>query len=79
VLLLFSKIPRTEDSIPDDDDEVIEIVDEARTDSPSTGSYVLDEAGISSDSDHHQSAKNSTPMTSPLKKDVSSYFDSRWI
>ncbi|GFF32937.1 uncharacterized protein C3H7.13 [Aspergillus udagawae] len=57
--------------VPDDDDEVIEIVDEARMDSPSTGSYVPDDADISSDSDHHRSAGNSTPLTSPLKKEVS--------
>ncbi|KAF7159089.1 hypothetical protein CNMCM5623_004322 [Aspergillus felis] len=57
--------------VPDDDDEVIEIVDEALRDSPSTGSYAPDDASISSDSDHHQSAGNSTPVTSPLKKDVS--------
>ncbi|EAW23832.1 FHA domain protein [Aspergillus fischeri NRRL 181] len=55
----------------DDDDEVIEIVDEAPMDSASTGSYVPDDADISSDSDHHKSAGNSTPITSPLKKDVS--------
>ncbi|KAF4212624.1 hypothetical protein CNMCM8980_000576 [Aspergillus fumigatiaffinis] len=57
--------------VPDDDDEVIEIVDEAPMDSASTGSYVPDDADISSDSDHHRSAGNATPMTSPLKKDVS--------
>ncbi|GIJ99399.1 hypothetical protein Aspvir_001531 [Aspergillus viridinutans] len=73
-----SKPPKAQDNlktntfcVPDDDDEVIEIVDEARMDSPSTGSYVPDDADLSSDSDHHQSAGNSTPMTSPLKKDVS--------
>ncbi|KAF7121953.1 hypothetical protein CNMCM5793_009507 [Aspergillus hiratsukae] len=57
--------------VPDDDDEVIEIVDEAQLDSASTGSYVPDDADVCSDSDHHQSAGNSTPMTSPPKKDVS--------
>lgn len=57
--------------VPDDDDEVIEIVDEAPMDSASTGSYVPDDADICSDSDHHQSAGNSTPMTSPPKKDAS--------
>ncbi|KAF4154652.1 hypothetical protein CNMCM6069_009052 [Aspergillus lentulus] len=57
--------------VPDDDDEMVEILDEAPLDSASTGSYVPDDAGISSDSDHHQSAENATPMTSPLKKDVS--------
>ncbi|RHZ60796.1 FHA domain protein [Aspergillus thermomutatus] len=57
--------------VPDDDDEVIQIADEAPMDSASSGSYVPDDADICSDSDHHQPAGNSTPMTSPLKKDVS--------
>ncbi|KAH1625731.1 hypothetical protein KXX21_006039 [Aspergillus fumigatus] len=57
--------------VPDDDDEVIEIVDEAPINPESTGSYVPEDPDTSSDSEHKQSAGNSTPVTSPLNKDVS--------